>query len=492
MPTSLLPHQSPQAADEASARELLDSASQALRSRRLAEVAELQLAIQWAIVHGHPRDDRDPMVTPGGDGTPPLREHAVPELAMVRETHPATTRALIADGLDLVHRLPLTWAVVEAGCCEPWVARKVAVLTRSLLSEHVGRVDRAVARAIRGHAPSTVLEIARAKTIEADPETHRAERERARHERYVRLSRTDEFGYRHVIARVTAGDAAWIDAMVDRVADILGETMRHDHNHDELRALAMGWLARPVDLLQLLREHTHTSTDTGTDAGSDPESGEPEQPAWAPAHMAGTIDMLCALSARKLAQLRGRGRLFVHLTDDALRTREGVARIEGVGPIDVRQLHEVLGNADVTVTPVLDLRMRRRTDAYEHPETIKDHVWVQTGSDCFPYTPRSATRDSVDYDHAIPYDDTGPPGQTGPHNSGPLRRSHHRAKTHGGLTTRVVGPGRHLWRTPHGRAFLVDHTGTTKLTDQQGASMAEAIDDGVELYFTAPVAYGTS
>jgi hypothetical protein len=83
---------------------------------------------------------------------------------------------------------------VQAGECEPWVARKVAVLSRALLSEQVSRVDRAVAKAIRGHAPSTVLEIARAKVIEADPETHRAERERSRHERYVRLSRADEFG----------------------------------------------------------------------------------------------------------------------------------------------------------------------------------------------------------------------------------------------------------------------------------------------------------
>src|SRR6478736_3367366 len=258
MPTSPLPHQSPQAADEASARELLDSASQALRARRLAEVTELRLAIQWAIVHGHPRDDRDPMVTPGGDGTPAMREYAIPELAMARETHPATTRALIADGLDLAHRLPRTWAIVEAGHCEPWVARKVAVFTRTLLSEQVGRVDRAVARAIGGHAPSTVLEIARAKTIEADPATHRAERERSRHERYVRLSRTDEFGYRHIISRITAGDAAWIDAMIERVAEILAETMGHDHNHDELRSLALGWLARPVDLLKLLLDHTRT------------------------------------------------------------------------------------------------------------------------------------------------------------------------------------------------------------------------------------------
>ena len=163
--------------------------------------------------------------------------------------------------------------------------------------------------------------------------------------------------------------------------------------------------------------------------------------------------------------------------------------VEGVGPIDVRQLAVVLGNADVTVTPVLDLRMRRRTDAYEHPEVVKDHVWVQSGGDCFPFTPRSATRDGVDYDHAVPYDDTGPPGQTGPHNSGPLRRSHHRTKTHGGLTTRVVGPGRHLWRTPHGQSFLVDHSGTTRLSGDQASAMTDAIDDGVELYFTAPLDY---
>ena len=470
-------HQPPQAAGEASARELLDCATAALRTRRLAEVAELELAIQWAVVQGHPRDERDPMLTPGGDGTPAVREHAIPELAMARETHPATTRALIADGLDLVHRLPRTWQVVKAGGCEPWVARKVAVISRALLDDQVTKVDRAVAKAIAGHAPSTVLEIARAKTIEADPETHRAERERSRHERYARLSRADEFGYRHLIARVTAGDAAWIDAMVDRVADILTLTHGHDHNHDELRSLAMGWLARPVDLLKLLMEHD--DTEARTEAA----------PAWAPEHLADTVDKLTAMPARRLARLRGRGRLFVHVTDETLRTGTGVARVEGVGPVDVRQLHEVLGHADVTVTPVLDLRLRRRVDAYEHPEVIKDHVWTQTGGDCFPYTPRTATRDTVDYDHAIPYDDTGPPGQTGPHNSGPLRRRHHRTKTHGGFTTRVVGPARHLWRTPHGLTYLVDHTGTTRIPEHHATAMTDAAEDGVELYFGSAVDY---
>ncbi|WP_416955286.1 hypothetical protein ACNKF0_01885 [Nocardioides sp. T5] len=153
-------------------------------------------------------------------------------------------------------------------------------------------------------------------------------------------------------------------------------------------------------------------------------------------------------------------------------------------PSTYDRLHEVLGDADVTLTPVLDLAQRRRVDAYEHPEVVKDHVWVQTGGDHFPFTPRTATRDGVDFDHAVPYDDTGPPGQTGPHNSGPLRRRHHRTKTYGGFTTRVVGPGRHLWRTPHGQAFLVDHTGTRRVPDHQASAMAEAIEDGVELHFT--------
>ncbi len=475
--------QPPQAADEASAGHLLDLATQALTARRLAEVAELQLAIQWAVVHGHTRDEadrrRDPMVTPGGDGTPSLREHAIPELAMARETHPATTRALIADGLDLVHRLPRTWAIVEVGECEPWVARKVAVLCRALLAEQVARVDRAVAKAIRGHAPSTVLEIARAKVIEADPETHRAERERLRHERYVRLSRTDEHGYRCIVARVTAGDAAWIDAMVDRVADILATTHGVDHNHDELRSLALGWLARPAELIKLLLEHT----EPGGPPGADDETDVDRHPAWLPERTLGALEVFCSLPARRLERLRSRGRLFVHITDEALCTGSGVARVEGVGPIDIHQLHEVLGNAAVTVTPVLDLRMRRRVDAYEHPETVKDHVWTQTGGDCFPYSPRTATRDGVDYDHSTSYDDTGPPGQTGPHNSGPLRRTHHRWKTFGGYECRVAGPGRHLWTTPHGRAFLVDHTGTQRLTPHQADVMSDA-PDGVEVYWT--------
>ena len=109
MTSSLLPQQPPPAAresrEEASEEQVLALATDALKTRRLGEVAELEIAIQWAVIHGCG-------VTgirwspPAGDGTPSVRDHAIPELAMARESHPAPTRALIADGLDLAHRLP--------------------------------------------------------------------------------------------------------------------------------------------------------------------------------------------------------------------------------------------------------------------------------------------------------------------------------------------------------------------------------------------------
>jgi hypothetical protein len=454
--------------DERSARQLLDAASEGMRARRGAEVAEMTVAAQWAAVHGEPRDDRDPMTSPGGEGTPALREFALPELAMARETHALTTRALIADVLDLQHRLPRTWAVVEQLACEPWVARKVASLSRAVPAATVGIVDDAVSRAIAGHAPSTVLEVAQAKVVEADPETFAMRREQERHRRYASLSRSDEFGYRVLIARVTSGDATWLDAMLDRVADILAPEHGHDHTRDELRSLALGWLARPADLLRLLVDHT----DVGPSA---------EQPAWAPDDLSETAERLASLSPRQLAAMRGRAQVFVHLTEEALRGQSGVARIEGLGPVLVTALADLIGHADVRLTPVRDLRHRRRVDAYEHPSSLKDHVWLLAGGESFPFAPRSATRDAVDFDHPTAYDDHGPPGQTGTHNSGPLRRRHHRWKTHGGFRCRQAGAGRYLWQTPHGDCYLVDDCGTTRL-DRARAEIHLSAPAGVEVH----------
>jgi hypothetical protein len=489
VPIDTLPGPVPGAGlDDLDAAATLAAAEASVRVRRQAEVHDLLVVARWADLHSDlpvedpdtPRHAREKMIQPGGDGTPAMREFALPELAWAKQVHHATVRAQLADILDLRHRLPLTFAVVVALECEPWVARKVATLTRHLSADRVGLVDRAVAQGIAGESPAVVLELARAKSVEADPE-HEAERlEFERRRRYVALSRADASGYRNVIARVTDGDAVWIDAMVDRVADILAVTHGHDHTRDELRSLAMGWLARPADLLQLLLEHTEPD--------SEPESADPAQddaihdqrPVWAPSHLRQTLAGLAALTTRQLAALRPKAVVHVHLTDEALRTRTGVARVEDLGPHLVQRLTDLLGHADIRLQPVRDLTTRFRVDQYEHPDALKDHTWHLAGGDAFPYAPH-ANRAVVDHDHPTPYDTDGPPGQTGTHNSAPLRRTHHRWKTFGGYRCRQAGPGRYVWATPRGRYYLRDHTGTHRL-DPDDAEMIMNAPPGVDLY----------
>ncbi|HEX6148883.1 MAG TPA: hypothetical protein VFZ39_03890, partial [Nocardioides sp.] len=147
----------------------------------------------------------------------------------------------------------------------------------------------------------------------------------------------------------------------------------------------------------------------------------------------------------------------------------------------VQSLSELLGHADVKVTPVIDLRGRIRSDRYEHEDNLKDLVWLLTGGDVFPFAPRSATRDKVDFDHPTPYVADGPPGQTGTHNSGPLRRRHHRWKTHGGFRCRQAGPGRHLWQTPYGDCYVVDHRGSRRLRPDH-AELILSAPPGIDLY----------
>ncbi|MGA8246013.1 MAG: hypothetical protein WB797_03845 [Nocardioides sp.] len=253
----------------------------------------------------------------------------------------------------------------------------------------------------------------------------------------------DEFGLRHVIARVNAGDAVWIDAMVDRVADILAD--RHpDAGRDELRAIALGWLARPVEVVRLLLE---------AQGGSDEVSRATAMPS----------DLLATLARAEPERFRPRVDLHVHLSDLSIAGLAApVARVEGAGPLLADS--QLFAGCRVRVTPVIDLN---------------DRVAV----DCFPYAAAvPGLGGAADLDHPTAYDADGPPGQTGTHNCGPLSRRHHRWKTHAGYASRQCGRHRYVWRTPLGRHYLVDHTGTHRIDEQAGALLFES-PHGAELYF---------
>ncbi|QIK67865.1 hypothetical protein G7072_17285 [Nocardioides sp. HDW12B] len=120
------------------ARVLADSTA-AVRSRRLAEVHDLDVLLEWADLHAADpthgplgraaRKVGNVLVRVGGEGTPGVQDFCLGEIAMARGTGVTATRNALADALDLTHRLPRTWAVCRAGEAEVGIARQVAKIS---------------------------------------------------------------------------------------------------------------------------------------------------------------------------------------------------------------------------------------------------------------------------------------------------------------------------------------------------------------------------
>jgi hypothetical protein len=456
---------------------LLAAASKAVRARRLAEVRDLQVLLEWARAHSEePDNPRDRLMELAGEGAPQVQELCLGEIAMSRGTGATATLNALVDTLNLVYRMPETWTVLQTGEAEVHIARRVARLSSHLPLAVMPVVDKAVARMI-GHASGgRVLEVAEAKIIEADPARHDQRVEEERRRRYVSSSRTDEFGLRTMIARCEAGDVVWVEATLARVTEIIAP--RHpEATADELRSIAFGWLARPAELLTLLLDNRDEQETLDLDLGENQEDRVAPEENRA---MAMPADLLDALRDLDLSPLAPKAVLYVHLHEAAVnRAATGVARVEGLGPRTYTSLAELLARTELVVKPVIDLNDRVRVNAYEHPESLKERVYLTTGGDYWPYA--TSTSRNVDYDHPTPYDAQGPPGQTGTQNSGPLGRRHHRWKTHGGYRVRQCGVGRYCVLTPHGLGFLVDHRGTRSISAGEARFIIDA-PPGVDIY----------
>lgn len=483
-----------------------------LRQRRQMEYDDLVLAVRWADLHAEdpkdwPAERQFPgmarLVQVGGEGTPRVQDLSIAELAVSRQTHPTATRWSLADGFDLVHRLPKVWEVLGTLQCESWLARRVARMTRHLSPEEAAHVDAAVAEALLGEQPSVVLEICEAKIIEANPALHEERTREMRERRFVSLGRMDSAGLRHMIARVENGDAVWVDAMVDRVADILAirdrDEERPARSEDTRRAEAFGWLGRPAELLALLLEHSDESdpgpVETEQDVVDDqcpanpeepdpePETeAEPDPPSRADSWQAGfPARLLEALRSIDPAKLRPRAVVYVHLHQAALASsrptgRGAVVKVEDGGPMLPKNLPELLGKALVQVTEVVDLNGVTPVATYVHPQWLKDQVQLISPRTAYPFSTTLSRR--VDYDHPVPYEhgafgEKAPPDQTGLHNSAPLGRYQHRVKTHAQFTVREPKPGSYVWRTPHKKFFLVDARGTHPIDETLGDALID-------------------
>src|ERR671915_235346 len=122
--------------------------------RRRAELNQLLLALHWCLLHpatadtgvacwGHPAlpGHLDADESLGGPGTPKVAAFTPEPFAAALGVSTMSGMALLADALDLRHRLPAIWARVQSLEVPAWKARRVAQATHALSLEAAGYVD---------------------------------------------------------------------------------------------------------------------------------------------------------------------------------------------------------------------------------------------------------------------------------------------------------------------------------------------------------------
>jgi hypothetical protein len=455
----------------------------------------IELAAHWSDLH-HP-DSQAPTERTlpgaeqgrqlGGEATPQVLEFAAAELGASLQTSIGSARALMADALDLRHRLPELWQHILAGAMPAWKARKVAQATRHLSRDSAMAVDAAVAGSIIGLPWGRFETLLAAKIIEADP---RAAEEQAKiweAERFVRAGRTQS-GLKLLITKANAGDVIWFMATVNRIAEIL--RLQGDMDAaDVRRSKAIGILAQPAVALQLLWEFRneqrpaaepqqpdepiHNEPNPPFDDSTTSQNEEaqetarysspneqPEPADWSDSETAGR-GLIIRPARLDLGKLRPKVVLHIHLSQEALWAFTdgkrciggGAARLEGIGPLTLGQVRRFLGDTscDVRVQPVIDSQDTPPVDGYEIPRRIREAMFLRMPASCFPYA--NGTK-RIDLDHTkayLPPARGGPPGQTGVHNLGPLSRLEHRIKTFARWQVRQPEPGVWIWRSPPSR-----------------------------------------
>jgi len=442
-----------------------------------AETRRLHIAAHWADIH--PGDavpesrlsGSERPVQLSGDGTPTVAGFCPAELGCALRMSDGSASRLIADALDLRHRLRSIWAAALTGQVPAHQARHIAAATRHLTAAQAGWVDAQLAPSVGKLSWGRLHTLLEATIIEADPLGAEQQAALAAQERFVRLGRNSEHGLKIIIARATAGDAIWFKATIDRIADILAWQGDNDPI-DVRRSKAIGILAQPAQALQLLCQHQDDDWDG---------PAEPADPAEEPAC---ETEVSFDEAAHRSLQIspppfhpdraRPRAIVYVHLSEEALSGGLGVARVEDVGPVLLNRLHALLGDhCTINLKPVIDLPAGHTpVDSYEIPARLREQLQLRYPADVFPYA--AAVNRRIDLDHTIPYispDRGGPPGQTRIGNLGPYLRRHHNYKTHGGWQVRQPEPGTWLWRSPHRRIYLVNANGTQPLGDTEFAQV---------------------
>lgn len=479
---------------------------------------QLALAAHWADLH-HPDLLPAPVdawevrrrrlgghyaVQPGGAGTPEVLASCPAELGLVLQTSAGGAKHLIADALDLRHRLPSLWAEVQEGQVRAWKARRVAQATRHLPLAVMADLDAGLTGLIPSLSWSRFEMILDATVMRADPVGARLSEAEAASRRFVALGRDESHGLKTLIARGAVLDILTFLAAVNRIADLLAADGDTD-TVEVRRSKAVGILGQPDRALALLTAHQHDPDQapapveprhrdgwrpSSTTADHEPEPPGPQSEPGAEPEPDGepdeqghrSLDLTGSSPSPAAGRTSGvRVHLYVHLTEAALRGTDpaGVCRVEGVGPVTAATVRGWLRSSDarITVRPVTVPGDAIPVDSYEIPHRVREAVLLRNPASGFPWS-WCTDRSSLQLDHVRPWiarQRGGPPGQTGPVNLAPLSQPEHQRKTSGRWRERTPAPGVYLWRSPHGWITLVTNQGTFPLgTDARAQAMWQA------------------
>ncbi len=441
----------------------------------------------------------------GGSGTPLVPEFAVCEIAAALGlTQPAAT-LLCADVLDLAYRLRRVAVSVRSGVLSMGRARVIARRTRDLTAAQAELVQERLLRprqSGRGPEPMAALvPMSRLRTVidqavatVRGPDSEAEAQRRVAESLYVQVTH-EAPGATDLAARLTTADAARLDRRLNEVAGWLTQ-VGDTRPKPVLRAVALALLADPALLQALSDLRTHqpphpdptqpaplwTADPDTVMAGADRPGQDPPMSAAsagaaaavatarapaAPASIAPTAAASNPAPPTAVGQDQGAAGIaglptgvlekFAKLTSTVLYVHldrgSGTWCEENAGVLTKEQARQIVGHANVTVRPVLDLAEELTYTGYVAPPRLKEQLALLNAGYCtFPHCHRRAR--AGDVDHQLPAASNGATRSSNTHR---LCRKHHRAKDQGRWRVVEPAPGLWIWASPAGAIYLVSN-----------------------------------